>query len=74
MKKEFAKPFFSPAPKRNTEDLVYGIQPVLEAFSSGKTIDKIMVQKGSENPLLKEIQTKSPTVLSFQVVRLTPKH
>jgi 23S rRNA (guanosine2251-2'-O)-methyltransferase len=62
MKKEFAKPFYSPKPKRNTEDLVYGIQPILEAFSSGKTIDKIMVQKGTDNPLIKDILTKAQSL------------
>ncbi|GAB4328049.1 MAG: 23S rRNA (guanosine(2251)-2'-O)-methyltransferase RlmB [Flammeovirgaceae bacterium] len=60
MKKEFASHF--PAPKRNNEDLVYGIQPILEAFSSGKTIDKILLQKGSDNPVLKEIQSKAQTL------------
>ncbi|MCS6834048.1 MAG: 23S rRNA (guanosine(2251)-2'-O)-methyltransferase RlmB [Flammeovirgaceae bacterium] len=45
--------------QHSREEIVYGIQPVLEAFASGRTIDKIMIQKGSENPLLKEIQAKA---------------
>lgn len=40
---------------------IYGINPVSEAIESGKTIDKMMVQKGlkgdSAQVLLKKLET-----------------
>lgn len=41
--------------KQNTDTLIYGIRPVFEAIESGKTIDKIFLQKGINGPLFKEL-------------------
>ena len=32
--------------KRSSEDLTYGIRTVIEAIKEGKTINKILLQKG----------------------------
>ena len=32
--------------KRNSEDLIFGIRSVIEAIKQGKTINKILLQKG----------------------------
>lgn len=41
------KPFrhFSPQPKIDNKEIVFGIQPVLECLRAGKEIDKILVQR-----------------------------
>lgn len=39
----------------NLESIIYGIRPVMEALESGKTIDKIFLQKGLSGPLFKEL-------------------
>jgi len=40
---------------RKTEDLVFGIRTVIEAVKEGKTINKVLVQKGLTGDLLKEL-------------------
>ena len=40
--------------KNSTEELVYGIQPVLELIESDKEIEKILVQKDSKNEKITE--------------------
>lgn len=37
------------------ESIIYGMRPVLEAMQSGKTIDKILLQKGLSGPLFKNL-------------------
>ena len=37
------------------ESIIYGMRPVLEAMQSGKTIDKILLQKGLGGPLFKNL-------------------
>ena len=37
------------------ESIIYGMRPVLEAMQSGKTIDKILLQKGLGGPLFKTL-------------------
>lgn len=39
----------------NTDTLIYGIRPVLEAFDAGRTIDKILFQSGLQGDLFREI-------------------
>lgn len=36
-------------------NIVYGIRPVMEAIESGKTIDKVLIQKGLKGDLFKEL-------------------
>lgn len=40
------------------ESMIYGMRPVLEAIESGKTIDKVMFQKGLSGPLFKDLFIK----------------
>lgn len=37
------------------DSIIYGMRPVLEAMQSGKTIDKILLQKGLSGPLFKNL-------------------
>ena len=41
--------------KRNSEDLIFGIRSVIEATKQGKTINKILLQKGLSGELIKEL-------------------
>ena len=41
--------------QNNQESIIYGIRPVMEALESGKTIDKIFLQKGLSGTLFKEL-------------------
>ena len=41
--------------KRNSEDLIFGIRSVIEAIKQGKTINKILLQKGLSGELIKEL-------------------
>ena len=36
-------------------NIIYGFRPVLEAIRSGKTIDKILFQKGLKGELFREL-------------------
>ncbi|MCF6357564.1 MAG: 23S rRNA (guanosine(2251)-2'-O)-methyltransferase RlmB [Draconibacterium sp.] len=40
----------------NREDFVFGTRAVIETIKNGKTIDKILVKKGLNNELFKELQ------------------
>ncbi len=40
----------------NREDFVFGTRAAIEAIKNGKTIDKILVKKGLNNELFKELQ------------------
>ena len=37
-------------------NLIFGIRPVMEAVGAGKQIDKVMIKKGSEGPLLGQLR------------------
>jgi 23S rRNA (guanosine2251-2'-O)-methyltransferase len=41
----------------NKENLnyIFGIRPIIEAVKSGKTIDKLLIQKGLHNDLFAEL-------------------
>ena len=41
--------------KTITEDLIFGIRSVIEAINQGKTINKILLQKGLSGELIKEL-------------------
>ena len=41
--------------KRDQEDLTFGIRSVIEAIKQGKTINKILLQKGLTGELVKEL-------------------
>ena len=41
--------------KRVQEDLTFGIRSVIEAIKQGKTINKILLQKGLTGELIKEL-------------------
>ncbi|RPG79948.1 MAG: 23S rRNA (guanosine(2251)-2'-O)-methyltransferase RlmB [Crocinitomicaceae bacterium TMED135] len=43
--------------KRSSEDLTYGIRSVIEAIKEGKTINKVLIQKGLTGDLMKELMT-----------------
>ena len=36
-------------------NIIYGIRPVMEAIESGKTIDKVLIQKGLKGDLFREL-------------------
>ena len=37
------------------KELIYGIRPIIETISSGKTIDKLFIQRGLKNDLFDEL-------------------
>lgn len=37
------------------DNIIYGIRPVMEAMESGKTIDKVLLQKGLQGELFKDL-------------------
>jgi 23S rRNA (guanosine2251-2'-O)-methyltransferase len=39
------------------EELIFGIRSVIEAINAGKTMQKVLVQKGLNNPLFGELKT-----------------
>ncbi len=41
------------------KDRIFGLRPVLEAIDSGKTIDKLMVQKGLQGEIFGELKKKA---------------
>ncbi len=41
--------------ERKVEDLVFGIRTVIEAVNQGKTINKVLIQKGLTGDLIKEL-------------------
>lgn len=43
--------------KQNTSDIIYGIRPLIEAISSGKEIDKVIMKKGLGGELVHELST-----------------
>src|SRR5690554_2416368 len=42
--------------KGEIEDLVFGVRAVIEAINSGKEINKIMIQRGMDKALFKELK------------------
>ena len=40
----------------NNQDIIFGTRPVLEAIKSGKTIEKLFVQKNLSKEILNEIK------------------
>ncbi len=42
-------------PRRQPENLIYGIHPILEALNAGKDIEKIMLSRELRNPQIREI-------------------
>ena len=43
------------------KDLIFGIRTAIEAIKSGKDLDKIQVQRGTQSPLLKELLALAKT-------------
>ena len=41
------------------KDLIFGIRAIMESILSGKEIDKVMLQKGINNPLIRELTQKA---------------
>ena len=39
-----------------TENLVFGIRPVVEAIEAGKQIEKLYIRKGAEGQLMTELR------------------
>ena len=37
------------------DNTIYGIRPIMEAIESGKTIDKVLIQKGLKGELFREL-------------------
>ncbi|MDG2370644.1 MAG: 23S rRNA (guanosine(2251)-2'-O)-methyltransferase RlmB [Flavobacteriales bacterium] len=50
------KRYYKPAPKRS-DDFIYGIRAVIEAVESGRGINKVLLQKGLQGSLFKELST-----------------
>ena len=50
MEKKYYKNTF-----KNAEDIVYGIRAVIEAVESGRGINKVLIQKGLQGGLYKEL-------------------
>jgi len=40
---------------KKPDNMIFGIRAVIEAISAGKEIDKLFIQKGLSNPLIKEL-------------------
>ena len=40
---------------KNNDDYIFGIRPIIEAIESGKTIDKLLIQKGLHNELFAQL-------------------
>lgn len=43
--------------EENRPELAYGMHPVLEAINAGKEIEKVLIQKGIQSPVFKELMT-----------------
>ena len=43
----------------NSDEMIYGLRPVIEAFDSGKDLEKLFIQKGLQGDLAKEINQKA---------------
>ena len=41
--------------KKQNNNIIYGIRPVMEAIAEGKDIDKILLQKGASSEIFKEL-------------------
>jgi len=41
--------------EKDTQDIVYGIRPLIEAIRSGEEVEKVFLQKGAGSPALKEL-------------------
>lgn len=41
--------------KKNNDDFIFGIRAVIEAFESGKQVDKVLVKRGLKGELVKEL-------------------
>lgn len=41
--------------KENQKDFIFGIRAIIESINSGKEIDKLLIQKGLSNDLIKEL-------------------
>ena len=54
-KLEKRKSIYDSMRKRDQEDLIFGIRSVIEAIKQGKTINKILLQKGLTGELVKEL-------------------
>ncbi|MEI6061979.1 MAG: 23S rRNA (guanosine(2251)-2'-O)-methyltransferase RlmB [Bacteroidota bacterium] len=44
-------------PRKQPENLIYGIHPILEALNAGKDIEKILLSRELRNPQVREITT-----------------
>lgn len=51
------------------QNLIYGMRPLMEAIQNGKTIDKVLIQKGLKGDLFKELfYTVRQSKIPFQYV------
>jgi 23S rRNA (guanosine2251-2'-O)-methyltransferase len=42
--------------RKNPDDIIFGVRAVIEAIKAGREINKIMIQKGMDNDLFKELK------------------
>jgi len=42
--------------KKTPEDIIFGVRAVIEAIKAGREINKIMIQKGMDNDLFRELK------------------
>ena len=66
---------------KEKDNMLFGIRPIIEALTSGKNLDKIFLQKGSNGPIISELRNickETMTPVSFVPVeklnRLTRKN
>ena len=64
-----------------TENLVFGIRPVVEAIEAGKQIEKLYIRKGAEGQLMTELRDlclrhriRTQEVTSSSLVRTAQNH
>lgn len=55
----------------DTQDIVYGLRPLIEAIRSGKEVEKVLLQKGLGGAMLKElIHLLNESMVPYQAVPL----
>src|ERR1700741_2519123 len=42
--------------KEESQDLIFGLRPIIEAVNNGKEIDKLMIQTGLQGEIIKELR------------------
>ena len=43
-------------PRKEKKDVIFGVHPVIEAIKSGQELNKILIQKGIDKELFRELK------------------